>query len=89
MIFDFLVAVICGVSAANIVTEEFIFGWLREFIATKIKNDYLTALFHCITCMGFWTGLLSGFIFLGLSPYVIAVALCSSIVGKLIKLYEE
>lgn len=88
MIFDFLISVICAVSAANIVTEEYVFGWARKLII-KTKIEFLITLFHCLTCMSFWTGLLSGFIFLGLSPYVIAVALCSSIVGKIIKMREE
>lgn len=88
MIFDFLISVICAVSAANIVTEEYVFEWLRKLVR-KINMEWMITLFHCLTCMSFWTGLISGFIFLGLSPYVIAVALCSSIVGKIIKMREE
>lgn len=88
MIFDFLIAVICGVSAANIITEEYVFEWVRKLVR-KINMEWMITLFHCITCMSFWTGLLAGFVILGDSLYVIAVALCSSIVGKLIKMFEE
>lgn len=88
MIFDFIVAVICGVSAANIITQEYVFEWLRKLVL-KTNIEWAITLFHCITCMSFWTGLLAGFVILGDSLYVIAVALCSSIVGKLIKMFEE
>lgn len=88
MITDFIIAVICGVSAANIITEEYVFEWLRKLVR-KTNIEWMITLFHCLTCMSFWTGLCSGLIVMGLSPYVIAVALCSSIVGKLIKMREE
>lgn len=88
MIFDFIVAVICGVSAANIITGEYVFEWLRKLLL-KTNIEWVITLFHCITCMSFWTGLLAGFVILGDSLYVIAVALCSSLTGKIIKMFEE
>ena len=88
MIFNFLISVFCAVSIANIITEEYVFEWLRKLII-RTKIEFLITLFHCITCLSFWTGLISGLIIFGFSPYVIAVGFISSIVGKMIKMKEE
>jgi len=88
MIFDFILVVLTAVSVANIIIEEYVFGWARKLII-KTKIEFLITLFHCLTCMSFWTGFVAGFIVYGVSPYTIAAAFVSSIVGKVIKLFEE
>ena len=81
------IAILCAISAANIITSEYIFQWLRNLIV-KTKVQWLITLFHCTTCMSFWTGLVSGLCFYGFDWMVVAVALCSSLGGKLLKLFE-
>lgn len=88
MIFDFILVVLTAVSVANIITEEYVFGWARKLII-KMNCEFFTTLFHCITCMSFWSGFVAGFIVYGVSPYTIAAAFVSSILGKVIKLFEE
>lgn len=38
-----------------IVTQSYVMSWFRKLFK---KNKYLDYLFNCITCFGFWAGLL-------------------------------
>lgn len=83
-----VLCILTAVSLANMITSEYVFEWLRKLVI-KTKMEWMITLFHCITCMSFWTGLTVGLIVYGLSPYVVAVAFVSSLVGKVIKMFEE
>lgn len=72
-----------GIGAANAITDEYIFEWLRELIK---RPKILVKLFDCLTCMSFWTTLILSLCFLQ-GWMSIPIALTASIVAKLITIY--
>lgn len=89
IVFGFILVVLASVSIANIITEEYVFKWLRNLII-KTNREWLITLFHCVTCMSFWCGLFVGLIWYGpCTIYPLLTALVASLTGKFIKLFEE
>jgi len=58
-----IVFIIICVSATNIICNEFIFEWLREFIDKHFKYSILNKIIKCETCLGFWIGVIMTFLF--------------------------
>lgn len=87
-VFLFIVSVLVAVSAAFIISGEYIFQWLRE-IVIKTKFEPLITFIHCPVCLGWWAGLIVGLIVGGLSWWCLAVAFTSALVARIIKMFEE
>ncbi len=85
---EFILTLFAGVSVANIITSEYIFGWFRKLIL-KTKIEWLITFVHCVTCMSFWTTLIISFCFHYGFWTSIGMALTGSLIGKIIKLMEE
>ena len=47
--------------ATLIITESYLFGWLRQW--SFRANKYLGTLFSCFLCLGVWIGLLVASVF--------------------------
>lgn len=76
----YILLILGGVGAANALTDEYIFEWLRELIK---RPKLLVKLFDCLTCMSFWTTLVLSLCFQQ-GWMSIPLALTASLIGKLI-----
>lgn len=80
---DTILISIAASGLAMIITRSWIFERVRMFW----KSEFMSTLFSCPQCMGFWTGLIMSIPFgwhnIILAPFI------SSLIGYLISLYEE
>jgi len=79
MIMQWIIWLLVSVSATNIITCEYIFAWLHEWVERVFPyNTYLITLINCPTCMGFWVGFAASFVFPSVSwwaaPFVCSLA---------------
>ncbi|MBQ1183054.1 MAG: hypothetical protein IIX60_01255 [Clostridia bacterium] len=87
-VFLFIVSVLVAVSAAFIVSSEYIFQWLRNLII-KTKFEPLITFIHCPVCLGWWAGLFVGLLVGGLSWWCVAVAFTSALTARVLKSLEQ
>lgn len=87
-VFLFIVSVLVAVSAAFIISSEYIFQWLRE-IVIKTKLEPLITFVHCPVCLGWWAGLFVGLVVGGWSFWCLAVAFTSALTARVLKSLEE
>jgi hypothetical protein len=87
---DWLTYIICtisAVSAAFIVSSEYIFAWLRKMAANTGKQAIITFV-NCPVCLSWWFGLFSALFVIGFSWAVFAVAFAAALLARIIKLLE-
>jgi hypothetical protein len=53
---DFIIFILSTIGLTFIVTQFYIFRWLRNFICKY--NKFLGKLLHCTGCFGFWAAML-------------------------------
>jgi hypothetical protein len=58
---EILLFLIGSVGLTHIVVDGSIFEWLRNFLQTYSPN-FFGKLIACYTCLGFWFGILSGWL---------------------------
>ena len=87
-VFLFIVSVLVAVSAAFIVSSEYIFQWLRNLII-KTKFEPLITFIHCPVCLGWWAGLFVGLLVGGLSWWCVAGAFTSALTARVLKSLEQ
>lgn len=82
--FTFCICVISAVSCGFIISEEYIFNWLRKW-AEKTKKEPIVVFLHCPVCLSWWAGLFSA-IYWGW--WCIPVAFASALLAKIIRIFE-
>lgn len=82
---EIIVIIVAGIGLANALVNEFVFEWARNLLP---QWKWLEELTGCLTCMSFWCGLAMGLLF-GYGMMSIAIGLCSSIIGRIITIWEN
>jgi len=59
---NFILFVLATIGLSFIITQYYIFKWLRDYAQSKSK--LLGKLLNCNSCVGFWSGLLIQFLFI-------------------------
>lgn len=88
-VFNFILSVLTAVSAAFIVAEEYVFGWLRNFVIRRIKWEWAVTLVHCPVCLSWWIGAGVGLLVCGVDWIVLAVAFVSALTARIVKMLES
>lgn len=83
----YIATIITAVSAGFIISEEYVFAWLRKLVQ-KTNCQILITFVNCPVCLSWWAGLFCGLIAVGLSWWIFAIAFGSALVARIIKLLE-
>jgi len=89
---NLIIFILATYGFANALVNENIFSKLRKFIDKKFHYSALNKIFNCITCMGFYVGMVFGFLLPIEDPYIriiiggfIGSAICKIIDIKIIR----
>lgn len=90
-IFIFSVCILVAVSAAFIVSSEYIFTWLRKLTYKTIETrwEWVHVFINCPVCLSWWLGLAVALLCIGFDWWVLAVAFIAALVARIIKLFEQ
>jgi len=71
-------------SITNLLVEEYIFLWLRNFINKIFPYSLLNKVIQCQTCLGFWVGFLLVLMIPNILPILGFGLIVNSLIGGLI-----
>ena len=75
---DWILFVLFSLGVTNIIVNEYISLPVHQFIETRFsKCKWLNKLINCTTCLGWWVGLCSSFLFgvdWWIAPFVSSIA---------------
>jgi len=74
---DIIITLLGSIGMTFIITQSFLFRGIRKFV-DSLKSMYLTKLFHCTQCCGFWTGLINTIGMIFIPYYYIFIVACAS-----------
>lgn len=60
---NLILFILVSISLTNIIYQEYVFAWFRNFIDKYFKYSLLNKMLRCPTCLGFWCGILTSFAF--------------------------
>lgn len=91
----FVLFILSTVGLSSILIESYIFqpfrDWLKnekmihKYKIVKYLKAKLSKIFSCFQCMGFWAGLINGFVLISFNPLI---ALCCGFAGSFISSFS-
>lgn len=83
-----IIFILASLGMTNIIVRENIFAKIREFIDKKLPYSMLNKIMTCLTCCGFWVGIILTLLFpsLGINWLIggCISSICNKIVGLLL-----
>lgn len=73
---SFLLFVFAVIGFTLLIVDSYILQDFRNFMKRKLPAKTYKV-FECYQCMGFWTGMISGFILISFNPFVFFLCGCA------------
>lgn len=85
--FTFLVFALAALGCTDIIVNEYVFAWFRNFIDKYFPYSLIRQLIHCEICMGFWVGVVIAILFPALGIHWLLAGCISSALNKIVWSY--